>query len=122
MNDDTFDLDAAIAEAHGTEKIIKFAGRNWSLPATIPLSILRLARTDVEEALNALLGDGNGTAMIDAGFSFQAFEIILAEVYGFDLGKLGASSQSSNRAARRAKPTSNASTASISAKRARRSA
>lgn len=105
-----FDLDAAAEEAGIVAKTMRFAGKEWSLPATVPIRCATLmASGDLEEALEELFGD-NCDEIIGAGFGVEHLELLLTSVYKTDPGESSASGSSLNRAGRRARPTSNGST------------
>lgn len=100
-----FDLDAAAAEAGVAPRIMRFAGRDWTIPATLPVAALAawadVAKTDspdagqLANAVRALLGpDADG--ILAAGFGLDHLNLLIADYTGGedDLGNSSASSTS----------------------------
>lgn len=104
MSNNIFDLDARAAEAGIAPRTMRFAGREWTIPATLPLLGLvafdRIAKKqaadlDAEElgnAVRALLG-ADADAIMAAGFGFDHL-VLLVEQYQLSPGEAEASSPS----------------------------
>lgn len=101
------DLDKRAAEAGIEPRTMRFAGREWTLPATLPMEALTplaalvgkplddLDSGQIEtfaRACRALLGT-QADEILAAGFGFQHFAWLLEE-YGMSLGEVSASSGS----------------------------
>jgi hypothetical protein len=98
------DLDKRREEAGIEPRTMRFAGRDWPLPATLPMAVLaplgqlvgksaeELDVTAVAAACRALLGE-QADDILAAGFGFQEFAWLLEE-YGMSVGEAPASSQS----------------------------
>lgn len=100
------DLDQRAAEAGLTPRTMRFAGRDWPLPATLPMDALtplaQLIGQPLEDLTNdelgafvascrALLG-AHADEILALGFGLQHFAWLL-ESYGMTLGEAPASSQ-----------------------------
>jgi len=86
------DLDAARvarAEAAGSPATLKFGGKEYTLPAEVPvLAALAYERGDVETAIRALLGDAADDFFASASLQdVEAFSEGYGLVYGLSEGE-----------------------------------
>lgn len=108
----SLDLDARRAEAELEDHKLTLGGKVYALPAELPLLFAdRLAKGEIEDAITILFGDDAGVEVAPL-LTDQDLNAIANDLYGMDSPESGASPSSSNRAGRRAKPTSKGSTAS----------
>jgi hypothetical protein len=120
---DVFDLDVLRREREQEPFRFRFGGEDFELPASPDVravaawSAAAKDESRFEDALKALLGAdqwGRLVAVVDV-FDMESFQALMGaygEFTGAAVGESQASSPSSNRAARRSKPTSPARTIS----------
>ncbi|WP_242883975.1 hypothetical protein [Actinomadura litoris] len=108
---------ADLAESDAPETGVTVAGRDFPMPAKMPLPFpLYLQREDIDAALSCLFGDDLDDLIEVAGdrLSIDWLKAVVEQVYGEGAGEAAASSPGSRKTARGGKasrPTSAATTA-----------
>lgn len=91
----SFDLSAAIAAEENAPFEFTYKGQAFSLPIAIPVSVIKkltaVEQEDLEEILNALLGEADSSRFLALDPTDIDLQLLLKEygkAKGIDLGKL----------------------------------